>query len=51
MIYAEDVVAWWARHNGIPATVAGAMRRDVRGWHRANDIDVATVIRRIRTAC
>lgn len=50
LIYAEDAMAWWTRRSGIPATVAGAMRRDVRNWHRANDIDVATVIRRIRRA-
>jgi protein-tyrosine phosphatase len=50
LIYAEDAVAWWARRNDVPATVAGAMRRDVRAWHRSNDIDVATVIRRIRAA-
>lgn len=50
LIYAEDAVTWWARRNDVLATVAGAMRRDVRNWHRANDIDIATVIRRIRTA-
>ncbi len=50
LIYAEDAITWWTRRNGVSATVAGAMRRDVRNWHRANDIDVATVIRRIRTA-
>ena len=50
LIYAEDAVTWWARSNGIPSTTAAAMRRDVRRWHRTNDIDVATVIRRIRTA-
>lgn len=50
LIYAEDAASWWARRNGIPATGAAAMRRDVRRWHRANDIDVATVIRRVRDA-
>lgn len=50
LIYAEDAVTWWARRNGIPTTAARAMRRDVHRWHKANDIDVAKVIRRIRTA-
>ncbi len=50
LIYAEDAVTWWARRDGITPTRGAAMRRDVRRWHQANDIDVATVIRRIRTA-
>ena len=50
LIYAEDAVAWWARRSNTGPTRAAAMRRDVRRWHRANDIDVSTVIRRIRSA-
>ena len=48
--YADDAVVHHHRSIGSTPEVTARDRRRVRQWHRANRIDTATVIRRIRRA-
>lgn len=48
--YAEDAVNWWCRSNGATEAERAQQQERLRHWRRVNDLDVATVIRRIRRA-
>lgn len=47
--YAEDALAWHHRRTGVPWPQRRADRHGVAEWRRANEADIATVIRGIRT--
>jgi hypothetical protein len=48
LIYAADATSWWSRINLQPAQQVEEHQRAVREWFEMNNINVATVIRRIR---
>lgn len=48
LIYAADATRWWSGINQHTPTEAAAHQQDVNQWFASNNIDVATVIRRIR---
>lgn len=46
--YAEDAIDWWHRRRCSSETLRAADRRRVTAWRRANRIDLASIIRKIR---
>lgn len=46
--YAEDALDWWLRRTGATPEQRAEGRLRIRQWRRANYLDVAKVIRRIR---
>lgn len=48
IIYAADATAWWSRTNQQTSTETTSHQRAVSEWFEANNINIATVIRRIR---
>lgn len=48
--YAEDAVDWWCRLSGSTTSHRAQQQERLRQWRRTNDLDVATVIRKIRQA-
>ncbi|MGH3425129.1 MAG: dual specificity protein phosphatase family protein [Nocardioidaceae bacterium] len=47
--YAEDALAWHQRRTGVSGRQRRTDRHRLAEWRRANDLDVATVIRGIRS--
>lgn len=47
--YAEDAVDWWLRRSGATTRERTAGALQVQRWTRANHMDVADVIRKIRS--
>jgi protein-tyrosine phosphatase len=47
--YAEDALRWHLARTGASPSTVRAARQQVQHWHEANDIDLARVIRQIRT--
>lgn len=47
--YVDDALDWWSRRNGVSETERFRQRRRVAAWKTANHLDVAAVIRRIRS--
>jgi dual specificity phosphatase 3 len=47
--YVDDALDWWSRRNGASNTERYRQRRRVASWKLANHLDVAAVIRRIRS--
>lgn len=47
--YVDDALDWWSRRNGVSDTERYRQRRRVAAWKVANHLDVAAVIRRIRS--
>ncbi|PVG83743.1 hypothetical protein DDE18_05345 [Nocardioides gansuensis] len=47
--YAEDALDWWLRKNGATRTELALGRQRIRQWRRNNFLDVAAVIRKVRT--
>jgi len=48
IIYAADATDWWSRTSGHTATETTAFVAEVNDWFTDNEINIATVIRRIR---
>lgn len=46
--YAGDALDWWCAKNGVSAPERNRVQGRVRQWRRDNDLDVASVIRKIR---
>lgn len=48
--YAEDALDWWQRRTGVPESERVTDRQRLSKWRRDNEIDVATIIRKLRAA-